>query len=59
MAHLGPSRRHSAIHNRFLALGTTRESSGGHLGQIFGPFSDFKKCQFQGLDFLTKDFLFL
>ena len=36
MGHLGPSRPHPATQDGFLALGTTRESSGPHLGQIFG-----------------------
>ena len=59
MAHLGPSELHPAMQNWFLALGTTRESSGAHLGPIFGRVSDLKKCHVQALDFLFDNFLFL
>ena len=57
MTNSGPSRPPPWTPEGLLALRTSRESSGAHPRLFFGRFSDLKKLPFQGLDFLTNNFL--
>ena len=59
MARSGPSRPHRVVRNRFSALTALNESSGAHLGPMFGSLSDLKKSPFQGLNFLSNNVLII